>query len=743
MSNKELSRDRKIVLKKLSKLEEASTDQIYEKEPIGEVFSSSKSLSNALRKMADPNKSNLLEREKTGRVYTYRLSSKGENKLKQIKKRERNRKTETEDIFEYEDGIDEFVKYFEHEDYGYSEVKKAGLGRRYVHLDYSKLEKFNVELADDLITDPDRVINACTEAVNSLPEVKEEIDIRVKNVTDIETQSISELSAKDLNSLVSVEGVVQSVSRPGAMLVSAIFECAQCGDRYEKKQDGGKLKSPYKCDCGCRKFSCLRKNQKTVLFVRIKEKPSKRSRNKTVAILEGDLAEDERRIQEAIGSGIRVIGYLETYKKSKRDNHFDFRLKCNNIEIEESKWELEEIADDEIEKIKNISERDDVFEYLSRSLAYEEIKNAEMLKKTSLLWLLGRTRNFGNLHVLCVGDPGTAKSHLATYISENFGKVIKSVATGATKVGLTASVIKDEVTGEFTAEGGSLPMADDGFHITDEVDELKDEHYSAFNEALSDGSISLAKADIHAEISADVAEFSIGNPESYSFDPHEPLYTQIPIDKDDLISRYGLILGIRANSNDSAESVEKEREKIRHILNRGDSSNFEDDEYVEPELLQKYIYYAQRTYPVLNKKSKQKIEDAYIALFGSQDDEQNFVKARHGNALATLSLAFAKMDLSNEVKSEHVQRASEFFGRCYRSIGFEIGEDDIADLTAQNTRQKKIVTDYIRNNSDKEIQVQEIVDGVDLPENNAEKIIQKMKSEGELWEPKSGYVQTV
>ena len=739
ISEGELTRSRKIVLKKIAEKEECGTQELYEEETIKEIFGSSKALSNSLRKMAD---AELLGRERDGRSYVYWISDKGKNRIQQIKKRERERREQTEDIFDYENGIDEFVKYFESEEFGYSEVEKAGLGRKYLHLDYQQLEKFNHELADDLITDPGCVLDACNEAVNSLPEVKEDVSVRVENVTDIETQSISDLSAKDLNRLVSVEGVIQSVSKPGTMLVSAIFECQQCGDRYEKQQDGGKIKSPYKCDCGSRKFECLRQNHKTVRFVRIKEKPNKRSRNKTIAVLEGDLAEDQRKNLEAIGSGIRVVGYLETYKKSKRDEHFDFRLKCNNIEIEESKWDLEEISEGDKKRIEEISEREDLFDHLSKSLAYEEIKNADLLKKTFLMWLLGRS-SFGNLHVLCVGDPGTGKSHLATYVEENFGKVIKSVATGATEVGLTASVIKDEVTGEFTAEGGALPMADGGFHITDEVDELKNDHYSAFNEALSDGSISLAKADIHAEISADVAEFSVGNPQYYSFDQNEELYEQIPIEKDDLISRYGLIMAIQSNSNDSEESVEDEREKVNHILDRGDSSNFEDDDFVEEELLRKYIYHAQRTVPALSDDAKQKISDAYVGLFGAQDSHQNFVKPRHANALAILSTAFAKMELSGEVRAEHVTSAAEFFGRCYESIGFEIGKDSFDSIVAQNTRHKKKVVRFIESSEEDTIEVQEIVEGVDSPESDVEQVVENMKSDGELFEPKPGFVEMV
>jgi DNA replicative helicase MCM subunit Mcm2 (Cdc46/Mcm family) len=219
------------------------------------------------------------------------------------------------------------------------------------------------------------------------------------------------------------------------------------------------------------------------------------------------------------------------------------------------------------------------------------------------------------------------------------------------------------------------------------------------------------------------------------------LYKQIPITKDDLISRYGLILAVQSNSNESDESVEEEREKIRHILDRGESGSFADDDYVPEDLLQKYIYYAQRTYPVLSEGAKQEIEDAYMRLFEMQDEEQNFVKPRHANALTTLSIGFAKMNLCNEVKKQHVESALEFFRRCYSSIGFEIGRDDMGEMTAQNTRRKKKVISYLEDSDDERAEVQKLIEELDLTEEDVEETVSKLNSEGETFEPENGVVK--
>lgn len=738
----DLSKAQKILLKKIEKSDDRieAGDLYGEYESVTEAYGSQKSLSNGLRKLAD---NEFLERERDGRGYKYWLSSKGKKTIQNIKKRERDRKEKERDLFEYEDGLEQFLDYFEDPDWGEEQIREVGIGRNYVVLDYKKLEKFHHELADDLLNDPDRVLDACKEAVNSLPEVNRQVNIRVKNVSEIETQSVSDLTARDRNKLVTIEGVIQSVSKPGSVMVSITAECSQCGDTYEQEQSrDGSVSTPYKCDCGSRNFDILQENHETVRFVRIKEKPNKKSRNKIVATLQGDVAEDESKNLEAIGSGVKVTGYLETHKKNKNDSKFDFRLNANNIEIEETKWEIEDISQEELERINEISNRDDVFDYVSKSLGYEQIKNADLIKKTFILWLLGRSRNFGNLHVLCVGDPGTAKSHLARIVEEDFGKVIKAVATGATEVGLTASVVKDEVTGEYTAEGGSLPMADGGFHITDEIDELKKDHYSAFNEALSDQSISLAKANIQTEISADVAEFSIGNPKGYSFDPYKEKYEQIPIDKDDLISRYGLILGLESNSNGSDQSIRDEREKINHVLNRNDARSFEDHDFIESDMLGKYIYYAQRIYPQLTEDSKQMIEDSYMRLFEAQPEDENFVKPRHGNALAVLSVAFARLNLSDEVKEKHVSSAFDFFKRCYQSIDFEIGKDNISDIEGQNSRKWKKVEEAMTNIRGN-VQIDDLIDQVDLSEEEVLDVLEKMKSKGAAFEPEQGCVKAI
>ncbi|MFB6199614.1 MAG: hypothetical protein ABEJ83_01940 [Candidatus Nanohaloarchaea archaeon] len=731
----DLERSRKTVLNKVKKYGEINAYSLYDKdETIQEVFSGEKMLSQVMKELA--NDENLLQREKDGRKWMYDLTEEGRNLLRKIRKRERQKK-DTEEIFDYENGFDEFVEYFEDEKYGFRQVEKCSVGRNYVYLDYGKLQKFNHELADDLLRDPDKVLGAAEEAVASLPEVTDDPDVRVKNIDDVDTQSINELSARDRNKLVQVEGVIQSVSRPGSKIVSAVFECSQCGERYEKDQESNsKLKTPYKCDCGSKKFETLREKHKTVRYVNIKEKPDKRSREKIIAVLEGELAEDESKNLKAIGSGVSIVGYVDTYKKRKSDEFQSFRLIANNIQVEQSKWDIEDLSPNEESRIQEISRRDDVKDYLVNSYASEEIVGQELLKESFIVFLLGRTEDFGNVHFLCVGDPGTAKSALAGYTSENGNKVMKSVATGATKVGLTAAVVQDDMTNEWTAEAGSLAMADGGFHITDEIDDLQDEAYSAYNEALSEETITLSKAGLQTKLSADVAEFAIGNPSPhYSFDECEPKYEQVPISKDDLLSRFGVMLAVEDDKD-----IDAKMEKARGILEQNLDQSISDGDTLSDEMLFKYLSYAQRINPQFTEDAKETVLQACESLFGGEVDR---IKLRHVEALAAVSIAHARINLEEEVSSEHVSQAFDFFRRCYESIGFDIGKDDFKEVESVNNQRFRRVKEAIEEHaSDQEgASVDKVIDSLDMSEQSVEDIIQKLKDQGSVFESNPGKIQ--
>ena len=740
----ELKKEHKLLLRKVDKIGTPTTSDIKEQQTIKELYSNPNSINNALNQLHEES---LLDREKTGRTYEWELSNKGARKLRKIQESESSPKEEVQ-FFDEENAQDVLEQFFK--SVADDQLDKAKVGRRYAYLDFEQLEKFDAGIADELLENPDAVIEAAEDLLKQLPDVNDEVEVRVRNISDIETQSISSLSADDLNQLVTVTGVLQSVSAPKLSLYSAIFECRACGDQYEKKQDG-KTKSPYKCEeCGSRNFELISKEFRTVRYLSIKESPSKRSRNQATGVVSGALAEDERRSLDAVGSGIKIIGYMEPYKAKKSDSDHIIRLQANNIEIED-KWSELNIREDEIHEIEKIAERDDVRDLLIRSFAAGEIKHQRLLKEAFILWLLGRTED-GNLHMLCFGEPGTGKSQLARYTNDEFPRSLKSVAMGASGVGLTASVSRDKVTGEWVAEAGSLAMADGGFHITDEIDKLAGDDLQNVNEALSDQQISLDKANIHTELRADVAEFALGNPENSKFNDHEPAWSQIPIDdsKSDLKDRFDIFLAQKRNRMRTDEDRERERDVVRSIIFRGESEDSDEPEdsnnadVLSTPMLVNYITYAQRIDPILTREAGERMEELYFSIKGAEDEIDELWDRRRLISLKKLSVAYARLSLSEEVRAEHVEMASEFVGRCFRSMDFDIGRDSMESLRLSNQNKLKQVREaydrIVDRDERKGVDTQELIEEAELDDEMAEEVVNQLREDGEFWEPMSGRV---
>ncbi|BHF64620.1 DNA helicase mcm9 [Sparganum proliferum] len=111
---------------------------------------------------------------------------------------------------------------------------------------------------------------------------------------------------------------------------------------------------------------------------------------------------------------------------------------------------------------------------------------------------LERFRVRGSLHLLLVGEPGTAKSALLRASCRLAGRAILTAATGTTAAGLTAAAIRD--SSGWALEAGALVLADGGLCAIDEFGSLRGADRAAVLEAMEQQTVSLAKAGLLARL---------------------------------------------------------------------------------------------------------------------------------------------------------------------------------------------------------------------------------------------------
>ena len=134
---------------------------------------------------------------------------------------------------------------------------------------------------------------------------------------------------------------------------------------------------------------------------------------------------------------------------------------------------------EEEEKIRALSRDPEIYEKISKSIA-SAIYGSQDIKKALSLLLFGGSRKIlpdktklrGDINILLIGDPSTAKSQFLKFIERVAPIAIYTSGKGSSAAGLTASILKDFRTGEFQLEGGAMVLADGGIVCIDEFDKV-------------------------------------------------------------------------------------------------------------------------------------------------------------------------------------------------------------------------------------------------------------------------------
>jgi DNA replication licensing factor MCM5 len=176
----------------------------------------------------------------------------------------------------------------------------------------------------------------------------------------------------------------------------------------------------------------------------------------------------------------------------------------------------------------------------------EEIKKVIgcMLFGGSRKHLPDRTVLRGDINVLLLGDPSTAKSQFLKFVEQTASIAVYTSGKGSSAAGLTASINKDMMTGEFQIEGGALVLADGGIVCIDEFDKMRPADRVAIHEAMEQQTISVAKAGITTRLNSRASVLAAANPIFGKVDDTKQISEQIEL-QTTILSRFDSIFLVK------------------------------------------------------------------------------------------------------------------------------------------------------------------------------------------------------
>ncbi len=672
-------------------------------------------------------------------------------------------------MVDVEEQIKLFREFIEHNYYPQL-LEAVRKGQTHLVLDFSELIKFNVEIAGELLESPEEVLKAGEMAVKEfdLPKKVTKFCLRFANLPDSQKIPVSEIRSKHLNKLIAVEGIVRQKTDVRPHVTAAKFECPSCGNILTILQLDKKYKEPSRCGCGRKgKFKEISKELVDGQGLVLEEAPDELDGGQPKRInvfLKDDLVSPISEKKSSPGSRVKLSGWVAevpvTLRTGGQATKYDLIVEANHVEpLQDDDIEMH-LTEEELEEIKKIARDPNALSILAQNLA-PSIYGHEKIKEALILQLAGGSRKVrpdgvvtrGDLHVLLIGDPGSAKSQLLKRIAKVAPKARFTSGKGATAAGLTASVVKDEFLGGWSLEAGTLVLANRGFAIIDEMDKMGKEDRSALHEALEQQTISIAKANIQATLRCETTVIAAANPKFGRFDPYDLVANQIDLPPT-LINRFDLIFPIKDLPN-----REKDEKVASFILNLHKDPSLAESA-VPTTLIKKYFSYVrQKINPKISDAAIEELKEYYIGMRNSGSADEAGIKsipitARQLEALIRLSEAAAKIRLAKTVSKKDAQKAIELVDYCLNQIArdSETGKIDIDRLSSRITATQRssisIIKDIINTLEEqmnsKILPLENVVEAAkekNIPPEQAEEILEKLRRSGDIFEPKRGFIQ--
>ncbi|KAE8150243.1 MCM2/3/5 family-domain-containing protein [Aspergillus avenaceus] len=550
-------------------------------------------------------------------------------------------------------------------------------------------------------------------------EIHNEIHVRILDLPTVYT--LRALRQSHLNCLVRVNGVVTRRTGVFPQLKYVMFVCGKCNITLGpfQQEASQEVKISYCQNCQSRgpftvnsEKTVYRNYQKMTLQESPGSVPSGRLPRQREVILLADLIDTAKPGDEVEVTGIYRNSYDAQLNNKNGFPVFATIIEANHVIKSHDQLAGFHLTEEDEREIRALSRDPDIVDKIVRSIApsiygHHDVKTAIALSLFGGVskQAQGKMNIRGDINVLLLGDPGTAKSQVLKYVEKTAHRAVFATGQGASAVGLTASVRRDPLTSEWTLEGGALVLADRGTCLIDEFDKMNDQDRTSIHEAMEQQTISISKAGIVTTLQARCAVVAAANPIGGRYNSTAPFNANVEL-TEPILSRFDILCVVRdlvepsederlasfvveshsrANPprplrnedgdlvNADGDLIDEEGYRIdahgtRLPLNAEETAKREADlrkqeeekeGEIPQELLRKYILYARER---CNPKLYQIDQDKIARLFADMRRESLATGAypitvRHLEAIMRIAESFCKMRLSEYCSSQDIDRA--------------------------------------------------------------------------------------